>query len=94
MVNEAGWCPRCYAQKFQGTVSVAKLNAAWDAWVAQFVKCPTLAQVTISWIVGLGPPSGCALTAQSLESVLNSLSPSLSAPPLLALSLSLSLSPK
>ena len=37
------------------------------------------------------PPLGSALTARSLEPVSDSVSPSLSAPPLLALSLSLSL---
>ena len=39
----------------------------WDAWVAQSVKRPTLAQVTISQSMGLSPTSGSVLTAQSLE---------------------------
>ena len=53
---------------------------------------PTSARVTISWFVGLGPALGSVLMAQSLQPALDSVSPSLSAPPLLALSLSLSLS--
>ena len=59
------------------------------ASVAQLVKRPTLAPVTISWFVGLSPPLGSVLTAQSLEPDLDSVSPSFSAPPLFALSLSL-----
>ena len=57
------------------------------AWVAQSVKHPTLAQVMISWLVGSSPTSGSVLTAQSLEPASNSVSPSLSAPPPLMLSL-------
>ena len=59
-----------------------------DAWVAQSVKCPTSAQVMISWFVGLSPASGSVLTAQSLEPASDSVSPSLSTPPLLILCLS------
>ena len=61
-------------------------------WVAQSVECPTLAPVMISWFVGLSPASGSLLTAQSLEPASDSVSPSLSAPPLLILYLYLSLS--
>ena len=61
------------------------------AWVAQWVKQLTLAQVTISRFTGSSPASGSVLTARSLEPAGNSVSPSLSAPPLLTLSLSLSL---
>ena len=61
-----------------------------DAWVAQLVKQPTLAQVMISRSVSLSPASGSVLTAQSLEPALESVSPSLSAPPLLMLCFSLS----
>ena len=64
------------------------------AWVAQSVERLTLAQVMISWFVGLSPVSSSVLTAQSLELALDSVSPSLSAPPLLTFSLSLSLSQK
>ena len=60
------------------------------AWVAQSVKRPTSAQVMISRSVSSSPASGSELTAQSLEPVSNSVSPSLSAPSLLMLCLSLS----
>ena len=58
--------------------------------MAQLVKHPTLAQIMISWLVGLSPALDSVLTAQSLEPALDSVSPSLSAPPLLTLCLSLS----
>ena len=64
------------------------------AWVAQLVKCPTSTQVTILWFMGSRPASGSVLTAQSLEPVLDSVFPSLSAPPPLMPYLSLSLSLK
>ena len=51
--------------------------------MAQSVKCTTSAQVTISRFVGSSPASGSVLTAQSLEPASDSVSPSLSAPPLL-----------
>ena len=58
-------------------------------WVAQSMKLPTSAQVTISRFVSLSPMLGSALTAQSLEPASDSVSPlSLSAPPLLTLSVS------
>ena len=61
--------------------------------MAQSVKSPTLAQVMISQFVGPSDALGSVLTAQSLEPALDSVSPSLSASPLLvSLSLSLSLS--
>ena len=58
------------------------------AWVAQSVELPASAQVTISRSVGSSPASGSVPTAQSLEPVSDSVSPSLSAPPQLVLSLS------
>ena len=58
--------------------------------MAQSVKCPTSAQFIISWLVGSSPMSGSVLTAQSLDPASDSVSPSLSVPPLLSLSLSLS----
>ena len=58
--------------------------------VTQLVKCPTLAQVTISQFVSSSPTSGSVLTARSLELALDSVSPSLSAPPLLTRCLFLS----
>ena len=56
--------------------------------MAQSVEHPTSAQVMISQLVSLSPVLGSVLTAQSLEPALDSVSPSLSAPPLLVLSLS------
>ena len=56
------------------------------AWVAQSVKRLTSAQVMISQFMSFSPASGSVLTAWSLEPA--SVSPSLSAPPLLALCLS------
>ena len=50
--------------------------------MAQSVKHPTSAQVMISWFVGSSPVSGSVLTAQSLELASDSVSPSLSVPPL------------
>ena len=58
--------------------------------MAQSVKRPTSAQVIISWFMGSSPTSGSVLTAQSLEAALDFVSPSLSALPQLARSLSLS----
>ena len=56
--------------------------------MAQLVKRPTSAQVMISWFVSLSPVLGSMLTAQSLGPALDSVSPSLTAPPQLTLSLS------
>ena len=52
--------------------------------------CQTSTQVMISRFVDSSPVSGSALTAQSLEPASDSVSPSLSAPTLLTLCLSLS----
>ena len=65
-----------------------------DSWVAQSVKCPTWTKVIISWFVSSSPAWDYALTAQSLEPALDSVSPLLSAPPLLTLYLALSLNNK
>ena len=62
----------------------------WGAWVALSVEHPTSAQVMISRFVGLSPAWVSVLTAQSLEPASDSVSPSLSAPPLFMLCLSLS----
>ena len=59
-------------------------------WVAQSVKRLTSAQVMISWFVSFSPGSGSVLIAQSLEPGSDSVPPSLSAPPLFMLCLSLS----
>ena len=53
--------------------------------MAQLVKRPTSAQVMISRFASLSLVSGSALTAQSLEPVSDSVSPSLSVAPLLVL---------
>ena len=55
--------------------------------MAQSVKRPTSAQVTISRSMSSGPMSGSVLTAQSPEPASDSVSPSLSAPPPLTLCL-------
>ena len=70
---------------------MSKIDVSRGAWVAQSVKHPTSAQVIISWFVSLSPASGSVLTAQSLEPASDSVSPSLSARPLLMLCVSLSL---
>ena len=67
--------------------SILKDTRYWGAWVAQSVKRPTWAQLMISWLVSSGPASGSVLTARSLEPASDSVSPSLSACPLLSLSL-------
>ena len=56
--------------------------------MAQSVKRPTSAQVMISQFVGSSLALGSVLTAQSLEPASDSVSPSLSVPPLLMLCLS------
>ena len=58
--------------------------------MAQSAEHPTSAQVVISQSVSSSPASGSVLTAQSLELASDSVSPSLSASPLLMLCLSLS----
>ena len=62
----------------------------WGTWVAQSVKHLTSAQVMISQSVSSSPVSGSVLTAQSLEPVSDSVSPSLSHPPPFMFCLSLS----
>ena len=57
--------------------------------MAQSVERLASAQVMISQFVSSIPTLGSVLTAQSLEPALDSVSPSVSAPPLLVLSLSL-----
>ena len=58
--------------------------------MAQLVEHPTSAQVMILWPVSLSPVLGSVLTAQGLEPVSDSVSPSLSDPPPFMLCLSLS----
>ena len=76
-----------------GTILTASTHQKvwlWGAWVAQSVKRPTSAQVTISRSVSWSPASGSGLMAQSLESTSDSVSPSLCPSPIHALSLSVS----
>ena len=54
-----------------------KTRRCGGVWVAHSVGCPTSAQVMISQSVSLSPASGSVLTAQSLEPVSDSVSPSL-----------------
>ena len=58
--------------------------------MAQLVMRLTLAQVMTSQLMVSNPVSGSVMTAQSLEPTSDSVSPSLSAPPLLTRCLSLS----
>ena len=53
--------------------------------MAQSVKQPTSAQVMSSWSTSSSPASGSVVTAQSLKPASDSVSPPLSAPPLLTL---------
>ena len=57
--------------------------------MVQSVKRSTLAQVMISRFMGSSPVLGSVLTAWSLEPASDPVSPSLSAPPLLVLCVSL-----
>ena len=68
--------------------SLLEMQSRGGAQVAQSVKCPTSAQVMISWFVSLSPASVSVLTARSLETALDSVSPSLPVPPPLVLCLS------
>ena len=72
----------------KGRVGLGKPRR-WGTWVAQLVKRLTWAQVMILRFVSSSPASGSVPTARSLEPASDSVSPSLSAPPPLALSLSL-----
>ena len=65
-------------------------DMAQDAWVAQRIKELTSAQVRVSRFVSSSPWPGSVLTAWSLETVSDSVSTSLSVPPLITLCLSLS----
>ena len=60
-----------------------KMTISWGIWVAPLVKQLTVAQVTILQFVSSSPVLGSVLTAQSLEPASDSVSPPLSAPPLL-----------
>ena len=64
------------------------------AWVLQSAKHPPSAQVMILQFVSSSPALGSVLIAQSLEPGLDSVSPSLSSPPLFVPCFSLSLNNK
>ena len=68
----------------RGCLKQQKLRGAL---VAESVKRPTSARVMISRFVSSSPASGSVLTAWSQEPASDSVSPSLSAPPLLVLCL-------
>ena len=61
----------------KGERTTLRIENFRGAWVAQSAKRPTSAQVMISWSVSWSPASGSELTAQSLEPVSDSVSPSL-----------------
>ena len=87
-VNVFGDAVSCYDEETFG--ANIKLTGFRGAWVAQSVKRLTSAQVMISQSASSSPVSGSVLTAQSLEPVSGSVSPSLCAPPPLMLCLCLS----
>ena len=64
-----------------------KYRRGRGVWVAQSVERPNLAQVMILGFVSSSPASGSVQTSGSLEPASDSVSPSLSAPPVLMLSL-------
>ena len=68
-------------------VAILKSQESGGAWVAPSVEPLTSAQVMISQLVGSSPALGSVQTARSLEPASDSVSPSLSAPPLPVLSL-------
>ena len=71
---------------FQSCLCLCLKCVSRDAWVAQSVKNPASAQVMVSQFVSSSTTSGSALTVWSLLEIL-SLSPSLSVPPPLMLSI-------
>ena len=94
--NCEGWKPKTAFPRLQCSLVSGwkfkftnKMQQGRGAWVAQSVKLLTSAQVMISQSVGSSPMSGSVLTVQSPEHASDSVSPSLSAPPLLVLFLSL-----
>ena len=68
-------------------VGITNVGSTSHVYFTESNTCLTSAQVMISQFVGLSPTSGSVLTAQSLEPALDSVSPSLAAPPPLALCL-------
>ena len=80
-VSPGGWeaqeCESHCRQKHEHGLGVL---VSQGTWMAQSVKCLSLAQVMILQFVGSSPMLGSVLTAQSLEPALDSVSSSLSQP--------------
>ena len=81
---EAPTLTHCSRRIQNSEIIMLKKKLSGSAWESQSVKRPTSAQVMISQSVSSSPASGSMLTAQSLEPPSDSVSPPLSAPPLLA----------
>ena len=77
--REKGNFVRCHEWKILDEEKMFKGNVGAPVWLSQF-KWPTLAPVTISWLVSSSPTLGSVLTALSLGPASNSVSPSLSTP--------------
>ena len=73
---------------YKNSVSGKIIKETGRAWLTQLVKRPTSSQVMTSRFGGSSPASGSVLTAQSLVPASDSVSPFLSALPLLTLCLS------
>ena len=74
-----------------GPIVFLKETEKWGSWVPPSVKHEASAQVMILQLVSSSAAWGFVRTVPSLEPASGSVSPSLSAPPLLTLCLSLSL---
>ena len=80
-------------RRLQGSLGrwVLRVGKLWGAWGAQLLERPTSTQVMISQFEIMrssSPASGSVLTAHSLEPASDSVSPPLSALPLLVLCVS------
>ena len=67
-------CNDSVSSNFTKFIEFLFFGGGGGTWVAQSVKCLTLAQVMISQLVGSSPALGSVLTAQSLEPVSDSVS--------------------
>ena len=85
--SPGGWCTADSTYLCQ--LNFPKVLLPRGAWVAQSVKRLTSAQVMVSHSVSSSPALGSVPSVQSLELASGSVSPSLSAPPQLALCVSL-----